>query len=151
MAISAQTVNYNLPGLNGTNLKLDGPVLAGIYTGKIRNWNDPAIAALNPGTTLPNNPIIPVRRAEASGDTFIFTQYLTFSAPAWQQALGGGVNVAWGSRCRCAGRHGARQRRYLRREGCVLGGQQRRLWHQASTGRPLRAPRRRPAMTAWSR
>jgi len=97
MAISAQTINYNLPGLNGTNLKLDGPTLAGIYAGKIRNWNDPAIVALNPSTTLPNNQIVPVHRAEASGDTFIFTQYLTFSAPSWQQSLGGGVNVAWGA------------------------------------------------------
>ena len=48
MAISAQTVNYNLPGLNGANLKLDGPTLAGIYTGKIRGWDDRAIVALNP-------------------------------------------------------------------------------------------------------
>ena len=52
MAISAQTVNYNLPGLNDKNLKLDGPALAGIYTGKIRSWDDKAIAALNPGVTL---------------------------------------------------------------------------------------------------
>ena len=81
MAISAQTVNYNLPGLNGTNLKLDGPTLAGIYTGKIRSWDDKAIAALNPGVTLPHHDIIPIRRAEASGDTFIFTQFLTFSTP----------------------------------------------------------------------
>jgi phosphate transport system substrate-binding protein len=96
MAISAQTINYNLPGLNGSPLKLDGPTLAGIYTGKIRSWDDPAIAALNAGVSLPHQPIIPVRRAEASGDTFIFTQYLTFSAPAWQQALGGG-NANWGA------------------------------------------------------
>ncbi len=96
MAISAQTINYNLPGLSAA-LKLDGPTLAAIYAGKIRNWNDPAIVALNAGVSLPNQAIIPVRRAEASGDTFIFTQYLTFSAPDWQQALGGGVNVAWGA------------------------------------------------------
>ena len=79
MAISAQTVNYNLPGLNGANLKLDGPTLAGIYTGKIRTWDDGAIAALNAGIILPHNDIVPVRRAEDAGDTFIFTQYLTFS------------------------------------------------------------------------
>jgi len=53
MAISAQTVNYNLPGLNSTNVKLDGPTLAGIYTGKIRTWDDKAIAGLNPGVALP--------------------------------------------------------------------------------------------------
>ena len=79
MAISAQTVNYNLPDLNSTNLRLDGPTLAGIYTGKIRTWDDRAIAALNPGVKLPHNDIIPIRRAEGAGDTFIFTQYLTFS------------------------------------------------------------------------
>ena len=79
LAISAQTVNYNLPGLDAANLKLDGPTLAGIYTGKIRSWNDPAIAAMNPGVKLPNAAIVPIRRAEASGDTFIFSQYLTFS------------------------------------------------------------------------
>ena len=47
MAISAQTVNYNIPDLNGQNLKLDGPTLAGIYSGKIQSWDDPAIAAMN--------------------------------------------------------------------------------------------------------
>ena len=52
MAISAQTVNYNIPGLNQQNLKLSGPILAGIYAGKIRAWDDPTIAALNPGTNL---------------------------------------------------------------------------------------------------
>jgi phosphate transport system substrate-binding protein len=61
MAISAQTVNYNLPGLNSTNLKLDGPTLVGIYTGKIRTWDGSAIAALNPGMTLPHKDIIPRR------------------------------------------------------------------------------------------
>ena len=95
MAISAQTVNYNLPGLNSANLKLDGPTLAGIYTGKIRTWDDRAIAALNPGITLPHNDIIPVRRAEDAGDTFIFTQYLTFSTEAWENDYGYGDKVAW--------------------------------------------------------
>jgi phosphate transport system substrate-binding protein len=95
LAISAQTVNYNLPGLNGTNLKLDDPTLAGIYTGKLRMWDDPAIAALNPGAKLPHNAIVPIRRADASGDTFIFTQYLTFSTPAWEDSLGYGNTVKW--------------------------------------------------------
>ena len=90
MAISAQTVNYNLPGLNSTNLKLDGPTLAGIYTGKIRTWDDKAIAALNPGVNLPHNDIIPIRRAEGAGDTFIFTQYLTFSTESWENNFGFG-------------------------------------------------------------
>jgi phosphate transport system substrate-binding protein len=95
LAISAQTVNYNLPGLNGTNLKLDGPTLAAIYTGKVRMWDDAAIAKLNPDAKLPHNAIVPIRRADASGDTFIFTQYLTFSTPSWEDSLGYGNTVKW--------------------------------------------------------
>lgn len=95
MAISAQTVNYNVPGLNAANLKLDGPTLAGIYTGAIRTWDDKAIAALNPGVALPHNEIIPVRRAEDSGDTFIFTQFLTFSTPSWENRYGYGGKIDW--------------------------------------------------------
>jgi len=95
MAISAQTVNYNLPGLNDANLKLDGPTLAGIYMGKIRSWDDKAIVALNPNAKLPNNPIVPIRRAEGSGDTFVFTQYLTFSAPSWENGEGFGTTISW--------------------------------------------------------
>jgi phosphate transport system substrate-binding protein len=95
MAISAQTVNYNLPNLNSTNFRLDGPTLAGIYTGKIRTWDDRAIAALNPGVKLPHNDIIPIRRAEGSGDTFVLTQYLTFSTESWENNYGFGDTVAW--------------------------------------------------------
>ena len=97
MAISALTVNYNLPGLNGTNLKLDGPVLADIYKGKIRAWDDKAIAALNPDVKLPHQDIIPVHRADGSGDSFVFTQYLTFSTPSWENDIGFGTTIAWPS------------------------------------------------------
>jgi phosphate transport system substrate-binding protein len=95
MAISALTVNYNLPGLNTTNLKLDGPVLAAIYKGKIRVWDDKAIAALNPDVKLPHQDIIPVHRADGSGDSFVFTQYLTFSTPSWENDIGYGTTIAW--------------------------------------------------------
>ncbi|MGB6326402.1 MAG: phosphate ABC transporter substrate-binding protein PstS, partial [Methylocella sp.] len=95
MAISAQLVVYNIPGINTANVKLDGPALAGIYTGKIRTWDDKAIAALNPGLTLPHNTIVPIRRGEESGDTFIFTQYLTFSTEAWENSHGFGNKIAW--------------------------------------------------------
>ena len=95
MAISALTVNYNLPGLNGTHLKLDGPTLAGIYSGKVRSWDDKSIAALNPDVKLPHNDIIPVRRGDGSGDTFVFTQYLTFSTQSWEDRLGYGTTIAW--------------------------------------------------------
>ncbi len=95
MAISALTVNYNLPGLNTTNLKLDGPVLVGVYTGKIRSWDDKAIVALNPGLALPHHEIIPVRRTDGSGDTYVFTQYLTFSTQSWEDKVGYGTSIAW--------------------------------------------------------
>jgi phosphate transport system substrate-binding protein len=95
LAIAAQTVNYNVPGLNGTHLKLDGPTLAAIYSGTVRNWNAPQIAALNPGVALPNHPIVPIRRAEGSGDTFVFTQYLSFSTPSWESDQGYGTTISW--------------------------------------------------------
>jgi phosphate transport system substrate-binding protein len=95
LAISAMTVNYNLPGLDNVKLKLDGPALVGIYTGKIRAWDDKPIAALNPGVALPHKDIIPIHRADGSGDTFVFTQYLTFSTPAWENTLGYATSINW--------------------------------------------------------
>ncbi len=95
LAISSQMVNYNLPGLNGEHLKLSGPVLAGIYQGKIKDWNDPEIANLNPGVKLPSHPIITIHRTDGSGDTFIFTQYLSFSTPEWQNSVAYGTTVSW--------------------------------------------------------
>ncbi len=95
LAISMQMVNYNLPGLNQRHLKLSGPVLAGIYMGKIRNWNDGQIAQLNPGVRLPSHSIITIHRTDGSGDTFIFTQYLTFSTPAWKNQINFATTVSW--------------------------------------------------------
>ncbi len=95
IAISAQTVNYNIPGLNDAGLRLDGPTLAGIYAGRITQWDARPIAALNPGVRLPPQPIVPIRRAEASGDTFIFTQFLDFSTQSWEDAIGYGTSVPW--------------------------------------------------------
>lgn len=96
LAISAQTINYNVPGLNKDGgLKLDGSTLAGIYAGTIRTWDAPQIAALNPGAKLPHQDIIPVRRADASGDTFVFTQLLDFSTQRWEDKVGYGTSVAW--------------------------------------------------------
>jgi phosphate transport system substrate-binding protein len=95
LCISAQMVNYNLPDLKAEKLKLDGTVLAGIYSGKIREWDAAPIAALNPELKLPHQPIIPIRRAEGSGDTFIFTQFLSFSDPAWADNYGYGMRITW--------------------------------------------------------
>jgi phosphate transport system substrate-binding protein len=95
LAISSQMVNYNIPGLNSQHLKLSGPVLAGIYQGKVKYWDDPAIAKINPGVKLPHNAIVPVHRSDGSGDTFIFTQYLSYSTPEWSNSAGYGTTVNW--------------------------------------------------------
>jgi len=79
LAISSQLVAYNVPGLNNASLRLDGPTLAGVYTGKVRNWDDAAIVAMNPGVKLPHQAIVPIHRNEGSGDSFIFSQFLTYS------------------------------------------------------------------------
>ncbi|MGH7188661.1 MAG: phosphate ABC transporter substrate-binding protein PstS [Acetobacteraceae bacterium] len=95
LAISAQTINANLPSLDQTDLRLSGPLLAGIYQGHIRRWNDAAIARINPGVALPARPIIPIHRSDGSGDTFIFSQYLAFSTPSWAASVGYGTSLSW--------------------------------------------------------
>jgi phosphate transport system substrate-binding protein len=97
LAISAQTVTVNLPDLKNSTLKLSGPVLVGIYSGKVSEWDAPQIAALNSGVRLPHQAIVPVRRADSSGDTFVFTQFLTFSTPLWERTIGYGTDVSWPS------------------------------------------------------
>jgi phosphate transport system substrate-binding protein len=101
LAISAQTVQVNFPDSHGATLKLSGPVLAGIYSGKIREWDEQPIAAMNQGTPLPHQSIVPVRRADGSGDTFVFTQFLSFSTSStsstssWEKTIGYGTTVNW--------------------------------------------------------
>ncbi len=95
VAISSQMVNYNVPGLNDKHLKLSGPVLAGIYEGKIRYWNNGKIEALNHGVKLPHKRIVPIHRADGSGDTFLFTQFLTKSTKSWGRKVGYGTTVSW--------------------------------------------------------
>jgi phosphate transport system substrate-binding protein len=96
LAIAAETINYNIPGLNGTPLKIDGPSLAGIYSGTIRYWDAQQIAALNPGVKLPHHVIVPIHRSDGSGSTFLFTQYLSFSTPDWSdKGPGFGTTIQW--------------------------------------------------------
>ena len=96
LAISAQQVNYNVPGQRaGVRIKLNGTVLAAMYQGRIRSWNNPEIAALNPGVSLPATKVVPLHRAESSGDTFLFSSYLATSDAAWNSAIGYGTTVAW--------------------------------------------------------
>jgi phosphate transport system substrate-binding protein len=93
IAISSQAVNFNLKGVS--TLNLSGSVLAQIYMGKITNWNDQAIASLNPGATLPNQTIVPIRRVDSSGDTFIFTSFLSQTNSAWESGPSLGTTVTW--------------------------------------------------------
>jgi phosphate transport system substrate-binding protein len=96
LAISAQQVNYNVPDLPaGVHLRLDGAVLAQMYEGTITSWDDPAIRALNPGVALPSTRVVPVHRSDGSGDTFLFTSYLSTHSTAWDSAIGYGTTVAW--------------------------------------------------------
>jgi len=85
----------NLRGIAPGSLALDGPTLAAIYLGTIANWNDPAIKKLNPQVNLPNQPIITVHRSDASGTTYIFTNYLSKVSPEWKERAGSAVAVDW--------------------------------------------------------
>ena len=89
----AVVMTFNLPG--NPALKFDGETIAGIYLGKITKWNDPKIAALNPGTKLPDTDILVVHRADGSGTTFIFTDYLSKVSPEWKQKVGNNTSVSW--------------------------------------------------------
>jgi phosphate transport system substrate-binding protein len=85
----------NVKGIAAGQLKLNGQVLGDIYLGKISKWSDPAIKALNPGVNLPDAAISPVRRADGSGTTFIFTNYLSKVNTEWKTKVGEGTAVNW--------------------------------------------------------
>ncbi len=93
----ADVVAYNISALSDstTPLTLDGPTVANIFLGHITNWNDPAIAALNPGVTLPDMDITVVHRSDGSGTTFIFTDYLSNVSPEWKSSVGNATSVEW--------------------------------------------------------
>ncbi|AQQ48101.1 MULTISPECIES: phosphate ABC transporter substrate-binding protein PstS [Burkholderia cepacia complex] len=85
----------NVPGIKAGEITLSGPVLGDIYLGKIKKWNDPAIVALNPKVKLPDLDIAVVRRADGSGTSFIWTNYLSKVNPEWKSKVGEGTTVAW--------------------------------------------------------
>ena len=89
--MGAVVLAYNLEGVN--ELKLSGEVIADIFAGEIKMWNDARLAALNPGVTLPAEAIIPVFRSDGSGTTFVFTDYLTKVSPMWASKYGAGKSV----------------------------------------------------------
>lgn len=88
----------NIKGITNNQLILDGATLANIYLGKIQYWDDAAIKALNPGVNLPHRMIIAVHRADGSGTTFNFTNYLAKVSPQWQQQVGVNTVVSWPAR-----------------------------------------------------
>ena len=94
MTSGAVALIYNLPNIGG-QLKLTGDVLANIYLKKIVKWNDPAIAALNPGLKLPDAAIAVVYRSDGSGTTYIFTNYLSKVSPEWKDKVGNATSVKW--------------------------------------------------------
>src|SRR5689334_15021532 len=85
----------NIKGIAAGQLKLTGQVLGDIYLGKITKWNDPALKAINPGLALPDEAISPVRRADGSGTSFIFTNYLSKTNADWKAKVGEGTAVNW--------------------------------------------------------
>jgi len=86
---------YNLKGVTAGQITLSGAVLADIYLGKIKKWNDPAIAKLSPGAKLPDKAISVVHRSDGSGTTFLFTNYLSKVSPDWKTQIGEGTAVKW--------------------------------------------------------
>ena len=93
-AMGAVVVTYNLPNV-AQPLRFTGDVLADVYLGKITTWNDPRLAAINPGVTLPATPILVAHRSDGSGTTYTFTDYLSAVSPAWKQQVGVGKDVKW--------------------------------------------------------
>jgi len=94
MVMGAVAVAYNLPGVD-KGLKLTPDIMAGIYLGKITQWNDPLITAQNPGVNLPGSSIIVVHRSDGSGTSFIFTDYLSSVSSEWKGRVGKGTSVNW--------------------------------------------------------
>ncbi|NPD66134.1 phosphate ABC transporter substrate-binding protein PstS [Lichenicola cladoniae] len=96
----------NLPGIAPNQLHLTGEVVAELFSGAISTWNDPKIAALNPGVKLPDTAVAPVHRADGSGTTFVFTSYLAKVSPDWKSKIGAASSIAWPSGAGAKGNDG---------------------------------------------
>ena len=92
--LGADVITYNLPGVTA-GLKLTSAVIADIFMGRVKKWNDTRIATLNAGVSLPNQDILVVHRSDGSGTTYIFTDYLSTAVPAWKTKVGKGKEVKW--------------------------------------------------------
>jgi phosphate transport system substrate-binding protein len=100
----AVVVTYNLPGI--ASLKLDGAVIADIFQGKITSWNDPKIAAMNPGVKLPGTDLVVVHRSDGSGTSYIFTDFLSSVSKDWETHVGRNTSVKWPSGLGAKGNEG---------------------------------------------
>ena len=94
-AIGGVVPVINIDGLEAGKLRLSGALLADIFLGKVKTWNDPAIVAANPGVTLPDGKITIVHRSDGSGTTFNFSNYLSKVSPEWKSKVGEGTSVQW--------------------------------------------------------
>ncbi|MEK8024210.1 MAG: phosphate ABC transporter substrate-binding protein PstS [Candidatus Hydrogenedentota bacterium] len=97
MVIGGVVPVINVEGISSGQLKLTGTLLADIFLGKIRKWNDPSIASANPGLSLPDQDITVVHRADGSGTTWIFTNFLSAVSESWKSKSGSGTSVEWPS------------------------------------------------------
>ena len=95
VAAGAEAIIFNLAGIRGGQLKLTSDILADIYLKKVTRWNDPRIAAVNEGVTVPSTDIAVVHRSDGSGTTFIFTDYLSKVSPDWKRKVGSATSVNW--------------------------------------------------------
>src|SRR5690606_26086666 len=90
----AVAMSYNLPGFNDS-LKMTPTIIADVFLGKIKKWNDPVIAAVNPGVNIPAMDIVVVHRSDGSGTSAIFTSYLSKVSEEWESKVGTGTAVNW--------------------------------------------------------
>jgi phosphate transport system substrate-binding protein len=93
--LGAVVVTYNLPTLGETKLKFDGNLLVDVFMGRVNKWNDPKIAALNPGVKLPATDLVVVHRSDGSGTTYVFTDYLNKFSREWKDKVGYATSVNW--------------------------------------------------------
>lgn len=94
-AIAGEDIVYNLPGIGPGQLILSGPLVADIFLGKVKKWNDPAIKRLNPRLALPNMSISVIHRSDGSGTTFTFANYLSKVSPEWKTKVGADTAISW--------------------------------------------------------
>ncbi len=122
MVMGAIVPVVNIPGIKPGDLKLTGELLADIYLGKIKKWNDPRIVAINPGLKIPNQSIYVVHRSDGSGTTYNFTDYLSQVSPDWKKDVGTNTDITWPRKATTIGANGnAGVANFVRRTRGAIG------------------------------